>query len=221
MHEQVKANARALGARLMSYGYKLVTDGTDNHLVLWDLRKEVRTDAAQATAPGSFRAVLPKLTHVQPLMQSAHATIMVAIYLSRFMSVWHCRSGHHTLCLQILWTVRESLNRLHFTPTAGHHGQQDGEGVRPVPHHAEQERRRRRRVRDDSRRRADWRTSHDVTRASTPSASCCEIRYDTGHASALRVQDDLSIRVCVWRQSDHGTDMKKSGTDLAVTFPDI
>ena len=38
---QVRANARALGDRLMSYGYKLVTDGTDNHLVLWDLRKEV------------------------------------------------------------------------------------------------------------------------------------------------------------------------------------
>lgn len=35
---QVRANARALGARLISYGYKLVTDGTDNHLVLWDLR---------------------------------------------------------------------------------------------------------------------------------------------------------------------------------------
>ncbi len=26
----------------MSHGYKLVTDGTVNHLVLWDLRKEVR-----------------------------------------------------------------------------------------------------------------------------------------------------------------------------------
>lgn len=26
----------------MKKGYKLVTDGTDNHLVLWDLRKEVR-----------------------------------------------------------------------------------------------------------------------------------------------------------------------------------
>lgn len=39
--QQVKANAAALGKRLMSYGYKLVTDGTDNHLVLWDLRKEV------------------------------------------------------------------------------------------------------------------------------------------------------------------------------------
>lgn len=38
---QVRANSRALGARLMKHGYKLVTDGTDNHLVLWDLRKEV------------------------------------------------------------------------------------------------------------------------------------------------------------------------------------
>lgn len=38
--KQVKANSRALGARLMKYGYKLVTDGTDNHLVLWDMRKE-------------------------------------------------------------------------------------------------------------------------------------------------------------------------------------
>lgn len=37
---QVQANSRALAARLMSHGYKLVTDGTDNHLVLWDLRPE-------------------------------------------------------------------------------------------------------------------------------------------------------------------------------------
>lgn len=41
---KVRANARALGARLMKYGYKLVTDGTDNHLVLWDMRKEVRSN---------------------------------------------------------------------------------------------------------------------------------------------------------------------------------
>ena len=39
---QVIANSRALGARLMKHGYKLVTDGTDNHLVLWDMRKEVK-----------------------------------------------------------------------------------------------------------------------------------------------------------------------------------
>ncbi|KAM0905718.1 hypothetical protein ACQ4PT_017200 [Festuca glaucescens] len=36
--KQVKANAVAVGNYLMSKGYKMVTDGTDNHLVLWDLR---------------------------------------------------------------------------------------------------------------------------------------------------------------------------------------
>ncbi|KAE8783189.1 Serine hydroxymethyltransferase 1 [Hordeum vulgare] len=36
--QQVKVNAVALGNHLMSKGYKLVTDGTENHLVLWDLR---------------------------------------------------------------------------------------------------------------------------------------------------------------------------------------
>jgi glycine hydroxymethyltransferase len=35
---QVKANAVAIGDALMKKGYKLVTDGTENHLVLWDLR---------------------------------------------------------------------------------------------------------------------------------------------------------------------------------------
>lgn len=34
----VKANAVALGQALMAKGYKLVTDGTANHIVLWDLR---------------------------------------------------------------------------------------------------------------------------------------------------------------------------------------
>ena len=36
--KQVRANAKALGERLKELGYKIVTDGTDNHLVLWDLR---------------------------------------------------------------------------------------------------------------------------------------------------------------------------------------
>ncbi|KAJ3278678.1 Serine hydroxymethyltransferase, cytosolic [Blyttiomyces sp. JEL0837] len=35
---QVKKNAKALGEYLVKKGYKLVTDGTDNHLVMWDLR---------------------------------------------------------------------------------------------------------------------------------------------------------------------------------------
>lgn len=37
---QVVANSRALGEALKKRGYKLVTDGTDNHLLLWDLRGE-------------------------------------------------------------------------------------------------------------------------------------------------------------------------------------
>jgi len=35
---QVKQNAAALASQLMKKGYILVTSGTDNHLVLWDLR---------------------------------------------------------------------------------------------------------------------------------------------------------------------------------------
>jgi glycine hydroxymethyltransferase len=38
---QVRANAAALGVALSKRGYKLATGGTDNHLVLWDLRPEV------------------------------------------------------------------------------------------------------------------------------------------------------------------------------------
>jgi glycine hydroxymethyltransferase len=36
--QQVKLNAAALGAFLKANNQKIVTDGTDNHLVLWDLR---------------------------------------------------------------------------------------------------------------------------------------------------------------------------------------
>lgn len=37
---QVVHNCRSLADALMKKGYKLVTDGTDNHLILWDLRPE-------------------------------------------------------------------------------------------------------------------------------------------------------------------------------------
>merc|ERR1712178_592502 len=36
--KQVVANAKTLAETLMSKGHKLATDGTENHLVLWDLR---------------------------------------------------------------------------------------------------------------------------------------------------------------------------------------
>eukprot|EP00798_Chlamydomonas_sp_ICE-L_P015883 gene15883-22011_t len=35
---QVQKNCRALAAALVSRGYKLITDGSDNHLLMWDLR---------------------------------------------------------------------------------------------------------------------------------------------------------------------------------------
>ncbi|KAG2427985.1 hypothetical protein HXX76_011971 [Chlamydomonas incerta] len=38
--EQVVHNCRSLADSLLKKGYKLVTDGTDNHLILWDLRPE-------------------------------------------------------------------------------------------------------------------------------------------------------------------------------------
>ena len=41
--KQVRLNARALAGRLQALGYKLVTDGTDNHIVLWDLRPQKLT----------------------------------------------------------------------------------------------------------------------------------------------------------------------------------
>merc|ERR1711971_946713 len=36
--KQVCVNAKTLAAALMSKGHKLASDGTDNHLILWDLR---------------------------------------------------------------------------------------------------------------------------------------------------------------------------------------
>merc|ERR1712005_93577 len=36
--KNVKANAKALAETLMSKGHKLATDGTENHLILWDVR---------------------------------------------------------------------------------------------------------------------------------------------------------------------------------------
>jgi len=38
--QQIKKNARALASKLTSFGYSIATGGTDNHLVLWDLKPE-------------------------------------------------------------------------------------------------------------------------------------------------------------------------------------
>jgi len=81
--QQVINNTQALATVLMSKGYKLATDGTDNHLLLWDLRPqgltgsklEKITDAvsitvnrnavhgdASALSPGGVRVGMPAMT---------------------------------------------------------------------------------------------------------------------------------------------------------------
>ena len=45
----VVSNAKALGAGLQQRGYKLATDGTDNHLLLWDVRPLGLTGAKMDT----------------------------------------------------------------------------------------------------------------------------------------------------------------------------
>ena len=41
--QQVKKNAAALGAKLTSLGYSIATGGTENHLILWDLKPQGMT----------------------------------------------------------------------------------------------------------------------------------------------------------------------------------
>ncbi|KDQ60134.1 hypothetical protein JAAARDRAFT_45971 [Jaapia argillacea MUCL 33604] len=81
--KQVIANARTLASELVSHGYKLQTGGTDNHLILWDLRplkltgskvekicdimgitinKNAVSGDASATAPGGIRLGTSALT---------------------------------------------------------------------------------------------------------------------------------------------------------------
>ena len=106
---QVKANARALAAGLVARGYKVVTGGTDNHLVLWDLRplgltgskmeklsealhislnkNAVRGDRS-AAVPGGVRLGTPALTtrgltedDFDEIADQLHATAQLALRL--------------------------------------------------------------------------------------------------------------------------------------------
>merc|ERR1712222_223206 len=80
---EVVKNAKALAAALMEKGHKLASDGTDNHLVLWDLRPHGLTGSkvekvcelasislnrnavhgdASALSPGGVRIGTPAMT---------------------------------------------------------------------------------------------------------------------------------------------------------------
>jgi glycine hydroxymethyltransferase len=107
--KQVKANARALANALIAKGYKIVTDGTDNHLVMWDLRPlgvtgskmEKLCDAAGITLnknavhgdssalnPGGVRLGTPALTSrefkeadFEKVAEFLHRAVQLAIQL--------------------------------------------------------------------------------------------------------------------------------------------
>jgi glycine hydroxymethyltransferase len=71
--KQVIANARTLAETLVGHGYKLQTGGTDNHLVLWDLRPigltgskvEKVCDLMGITINSTFRLRFPFLLFFQ------------------------------------------------------------------------------------------------------------------------------------------------------------
>ena len=61
---QVRANARAVSAALVGFGYTLMTGGTDNHLVLWDLRPQAVSGSRMSTVCDEAGITLNKNTLV-------------------------------------------------------------------------------------------------------------------------------------------------------------
>ncbi|ORX89978.1 serine hydroxymethyltransferase [Basidiobolus meristosporus CBS 931.73] len=65
--KQVRANASKLAEALSNYGYKIVTNGTENHLVLWDLRPNKLT--------GSKLEKLCDLCHITLNKNAVHGDV--------------------------------------------------------------------------------------------------------------------------------------------------
>lgn len=60
--KQVLKNSRALAASLMKRGHKLVTDGTDNHINLWNLRPHGLTGSKVEAVSNHTNVTLNKNT---------------------------------------------------------------------------------------------------------------------------------------------------------------
>ena len=58
--DQVQANAKALAAKFMELGYDIVSDGTDNHLILIDLRNKGITGKVAEEALGNAAITVNK-----------------------------------------------------------------------------------------------------------------------------------------------------------------
>ncbi|KAJ2758730.1 glycine hydroxymethyltransferase shm1, partial [Coemansia nantahalensis] len=109
--KQVRANTQALAARLVSYGYRLSSGGSDNHLVLWDLKPQGLTGSKiekvcelvnitlnknsvcgdkSAVTPGGVRIGTAALTSrgfkeqdFEAVADFLHATVDIAVELQR------------------------------------------------------------------------------------------------------------------------------------------
>jgi len=103
--KQIKANAKALAEGLKEHGHNLVTDGTDNHLLLWNLKglgltgskvekacdiahitvnKNMVVGDKSALAPGGIRVGTPALTSRG--MKEAEMKV-IAEFLHRFSKI--------------------------------------------------------------------------------------------------------------------------------------
>jgi len=58
--QQVRSNAKALGEYLVSQGHDLASGGTDNHLILWDLRSKGLTGSKMEKTCDAIRVTLNK-----------------------------------------------------------------------------------------------------------------------------------------------------------------
>lgn len=65
---QVKKNSRKLAEKLTAYGYTMVTGGTDNHLILWDLRPQKFTGS-------KMEKICDAVQYVQPYVSFSQAGI--------------------------------------------------------------------------------------------------------------------------------------------------
>merc|ERR1712137_1046416 len=107
--KDVITNCQALGAFLQSKGHKIATDGTDNHLVLWDLRPHGLTGGkvekiceavsislnrncvhgdASALSPGGVRIGTPSMTtrgcneqHFQKIAEFRDRVVQIALQI--------------------------------------------------------------------------------------------------------------------------------------------
>jgi Serine hydroxymethyltransferase len=84
---QVKANAAACAARLVEHGYELCTGGTENHLLLWDLRPQVSYNIKHHCSG------ICHIVKVQCLCVDALAAYWLVAFALHSVRVHHCAAA--------------------------------------------------------------------------------------------------------------------------------